>query len=381
MHNAEADWSLLPSVRVGQEYNDNFNLTTIPLEVLNTYFAGNILSSVQTEQSQTDLFGEYRGYRYWDQSQLDADDGTLRLSTNFNTEYTRTEFLAEAILDHPSSTQLLAGNQVFDRIERLSWSLSPGWTWIPTEFSTLKLSYSYNDLSYSEAPNFQTSLSDFFTHSVNASYTYTWDEYTSIFSDFLFVKTVNDEQMFKSDQFNLQIGLNHSFTETFDISLSAGGIILTSKFPVLVPNFRTLRFDIVSTNSTQSGYTINASVRKRYAYTNLSARYGRNLAPTINGGQVVQDSFRFSAEHQLSKVLVGNLNFGLLQWQNIALTISQPDRRQAFANVALTWQFDEAWSLDGGYRFDWLDRDGSPATNRNSVYININYNWDPIFLD
>jgi len=382
---AFAEWSVQPSVRAGQEYNDNFNLTADPLAVWNTNFRGSLRSTFKTEQSQTDFFGEYRGFRYLNESNLNADDGTVRLTTNHISEYNLFELSGEAILDHPSSAQLQAGNQNFNRIERLRWNISPSWTWTPNEYSKLQLYYRYDNISYDENPNIRTTRSDFFSHSANSSYTYALEEYTSIFGNISFIENVNDELNFKSDQISLQVGINHSFSETFDISMSGGGVILLSEteIPRLVLNPATSTFNIVSekVSNSQSGYIMNISVNKTFSHTKLTAQYFRNLTPTINGGQVIEDNFSLSAWHQISEYLHTSIGIGASQLDSIQSTLSQADRRNIYARISFSWQFFEGWWLDGGYRYRWLDREGIGARDGNSVYVNLRFDWSPILFD
>lgn len=385
VHDAVADWSMEPSFGVGQEYNDNFNINPDPLEVWVTNFTGGIRSTLQTEQIRTEIFGEYRGFRYLNERDLDANDGTLKLTSSYVTEYSRLDLTGDVILDHPSSSQIQAGNQVFDRIERLRWSITPTWTWVPNEYSTLQMNYRYNSVSYDDDPNIRTSRSDFFSHSATTSYTYSLEEYTSIFGNLSFVETVNDDLQFKSDQVSLQIGIDHSFSENFNVSLSGGGVLLLSESEIqrLVPNFSTLRFEVVSekVSSSVSGYIMSVSARKKFAYASLAAQYGRNLAPTINGGQVSQDIVSLSANQQISDHLGINVNLGASKSKSIQSTLSQSDRTQAFADISLSWKFDENWQLGGGYKYRWLGREGTASADRNSIYLNFKYNGSPLFLD
>jgi len=385
MQSAVTEWNIQPSVRAGGEYNDNFNLTSDPLTVWNTNFRGSILSTLKTEHLQSDFFGEYRGVRYLNQSNLDADNGTVRLTTSYASEFNRIDLTGQVILDHPSSTQLQAGNLNFNRIERLRWYISPAWTWTPNEYSTFQLDYRYDNTSFNQDPSFTTTRSDFISHSANSSYTYALKEYTSLFGNLSFIETVNDSLGFKSDQFNFQLGINHSFSETLDISLAGGSVILLSETETqrLVLNTLTSRLNIVSqkVSSSQSGYIMNISVKKSFPHTKLSALFQRNLTPTINGGQVTQDSISLSAQHRITEYLSANFGIGASQLRAIQSTLSQANRRNAYTTISLSWRFFERWWLDGGYRFRWLDREGIGAANRNSVYMNLRYDWPSQFID
>lgn len=373
-----AELSITPSFTLGQEYNDNFNLTADPVPVWRSFANAGIDTHYLEDEWEMSLNGQYRGSRYLNEPDLDADDGYLTYLGRFSTEYTQWTVSAGATLDHPSSSQLQAGAQVFDRIERLIWNVNPSFVWNIDEVSRLTSGYGYNNTSYADNPNRRSTQSDFFTHSGFVQYSRSLSERLQIYMQGQYIRTVNDELRFSTDQYILRAGFDYAFSETLNISAGGGGLKLYSTAQVqrLVPNFTTFQFDRVEETRTsdQVGYILNFSIDKRLETGRLQASFNRNLAPTAGGGQLELNALQFNGRKNLTDTLDLLATIDLSNTRQIAGTVSQLGRNRVNASLRMDWEFAENWFLEGGYTHNLQKIETRSAiTHRNRVFISVSY--------
>ena len=380
---ATADWTWQPFVQAGFDYNDNFNLTPVPLEVWRSYFSGRVRSKYREEQWGINFDGTYRGSRYIDHDEIDQDEGFVNLFGDYSSEYSTWELAANVSRDQPASSQLQAGNQVFNRIDRFIWSLAPAWNWNLSERSRLRIGYVYSSTAYSQAPTVRTTRSDYFTHTGSMLLSHQLYESTQVFSQWNLIETVNDTLGFKSDQYILSMGVQHSLSDTFQFTVSGGGLLLVSELQTsrLVFDPTTFTFRIVpnTIENTQSGYILNLSVSKSFENSTLSGSFDRNLSPAINGGQVELYRLRVNGRHRLTDRFSAILDINAFKSSAIQGTVTQNGQTRVFAKAFLQWEFSQNWNLDFGYWYGFRESENSNnAANRNSVFISLNYEWDPL---
>ena len=381
-NSAAADWTWQPFVQAGFEYNDNFNLTPIPLEVWRSYFSGRLLSNYRQEQWRINFDGTYRGSRYIDHDEIDQDEGFVNLFGDYSGEYSSWELVANIRRDQPASSQLQAGTQVFNRIDRFVWNLGPAWNWNLTERSRLRLGYVYSNTSYSQAPTVRTSLSDYYTHTGSALLTHQLYEATQVFGQWYFIESVNDSLGFKSDQYSLSVGVQHSFSDTLQFTASGGGLLLDTElqtFGLVFDPARSVFLVVPSTVvNTQTGYIFSLSLTKTFENASLYGSFDRNLSPTVNGGQVELYRLRVNAEHRITEQLSAHLDIYGSKSSFVQGTVSQTGQFRFNAKASLRWKFDQNWNFDCGYLYGYREVDGSNSSaNRNSVFVSLNYEWDP----
>ena len=375
-----AEWTWESANQAGMEYTDNFNLRPTPLKVWNSRLSTKIDTNYQQENWGLNLNGEYRGSRYISHSNLDQNEAFGNLLGRYATEYTQWDLAGGASLDQPSSSQLQAGNQVFNRIDRFIWYIAPALTWQMSEHTSLRANYRYNNTSYDQNDLINNNnRTGFFTHNGSLFLNHQTTEYTQLFSQASLVQTVNSTLGFKTQQYSLVLGFQHAFSESFDFTLSGGGLVLNSEIqsqgfglnPVtgqlgVVPN--TLKSEV-------TGYLLSLSVNKRFEQTSLGLSFDRNLSPTINGGQLEKNGFEFYINHRIKEYLTGSIQLSGSENTTIQSTVSQPGQTNFSSRISLNWQFDEDWSLIGGYTYRWREIQNSrfgPA-DANTVYFSIRY--------
>lgn len=372
-----------PNVFVAQSYTDNFNLSNDPTRVWSTAFTGSSRWLTNSEYWNTELKGNYHGARYFDKPELDKDEGFADIAAGYLTEYGIWELNGRYSVDQPSSSQLEAGSQVFDRVTRTNWRIGPAWSYRFSEKETLQLNYQYSQTAYSDDE--QSPRSDFFSHFALVGLNHALSETSSISTQASYSRFVNDGLSFESDQFVLQTGIDHAFSDSFDVSLAGGGILLLSKFVTqrCIVFFQSTCLAIVGEEdrSSQTGYVLNFSANKRFEYSDLSGTFSHNLSPTVDGGQVQRRELEIKLRQRLTEVLTATFAARASETETLESTLSESGRLNYSGDANLEWQLSRGWYLIGRYRYDRQKRENDrEASERNTLSLSIRYQWQPFAL-
>ncbi len=369
------EWEVSPSFIVGQEYRDNFNLTETPLEVWRTAFAGGIDSEYRTERGGIIFNGEYRGSRYIDNTDLNQDEGLVNFLFDYSSELDLWELDAGINLTQPSSSQLEAGNQVFNIITIRRWHITPSWNREINDYNDLKLDYSYEDTTYDDIPTFTTRFSDYYKHIASAILTHHFSEYTDLLGIGTYTGITNDSLRFNSDQYSLQAATTHEVSDSLNFYFAAGAVWLVSK-----PGSNLIRS---ATRNTNTNFIFDLKVEKEFEYTSLTAEYERYLQTTVSGGYVIRNQISAYLKQKISDQLTGTIKLRAFQSDRIKNTLSQNGRQNFSTRIELTWEFLEKWFLNGGYQYAWQDFDNTSTAGpgeQNTVFLSVRYELSPYFI-
>lgn len=369
------EWTITPSAYAGMEYRDNFNLTDTPLEVWRGVFSGAIESDYRTDQGGILFNGRYRGSRYISNTNLNQDEGFINLFGDYTSELNLWEIDAGIALEQPSSSQLEAGNQIFNIISRNRWHIAPSWTRELNAYNDVKLGYKYEDTSYEDIPTITTRFSDYFKHIASTTLTHHFSEYTDLSTIGTYTKTTNDSLRFNSDEYMVQAAVDHKFSDTFNFYFAAGGVWLVSHpGSNLVVNS--------TSQDTNADFVISLKLEKNFTYTNLSLGYDRYRRPSVSGGYVMRNEIVGRARHEITERLTGLVRLKTFQSDRVNNTLSQIGRQQFSSRFELSWEFLENWYLNGGYQYAWQDLD-SLATGpgeQHTVFLTLHYEMSPYFV-
>lgn len=384
-----AEWSAEPSISLSEEYNDNIRFTVSPHPgVWQSRLTPSLRLSSKNEASEISGSAQLNINRYAGDPQVeDRNDQIFSLLTRFqserNTWAMNVAYKQDSTADERNTTGV-----VQNFTQRSAFSLSPSWTRALTDRSSLKLDYSYQEVKYAThiTSNDYTSqqvggalqykLSERDQVSLSASYSKTDYAPVTKVGDpsplfYLSTTTVN-----KSDLRNIQLGIDHEFSETLRGSLALGKrIVLTIQEQSRAVCLGLVCAPPVSAKSeTQGpGTSFSANLGKTFEASKVSVFASRDTNAS-GSGLVETDKFGVSLNRTLTEKLTGSFDATVFRTKYIDATA--PGSRYYTFEPKLNWHFMERWTLDAGYRYARFEPDSAAAaTTANAVYLNLAYNW------
>ena len=417
------DITLGADANLVEEYNTNLFLTTAPHnDEWGQGVDGGLDLSVADERWGTSANARFNNRWYLPDSNLDyfnqlfswktyylMDRSRLGLDTQYNMDTTLT-----SQTDQTDPTANLGF--VFTRVPRTVRVVSPNWLYNLTEKTQLNLGYIYQDTTYDEKKNvarFPDSeantgylgLSHQLTERLQLTGSASYTDYalTSVKTP---VQGLVQVELFPG--FNVSVpgtfnipsvtssirtasvmgGINYFFTDTFDITLSAGGQHNeTSSPPYTITTEENLfgvtrpgnPIAIPGTSSSTLSEIISARATKRFENGALGLEYDRTISPNIQGALITYDNYSINGSYRFSSQLSTSLNF---TYSDRTFPTAQgqiiTNSNQLYgARPAINWQWDENWVLSGSYQFYYLSYTDIEATaTSHAVFLNIQYLFD-----
>lgn len=386
-----AEWSVLPSIRVRSDYDDNIQLTILPHDsVTSTWVAPRLDFGIASDIWRVDGGAELAARRFPGNDELDSDSQSYRLGYSYMTERSILQLNATS-----SRIGYLAGPKINPDVGLFTQNIntdtkvfSPSWTWSMTELTRLELTYSKSDVSYVNGES--SNLFDYGYSSLSVKLSNQFDVDTEIFmlpgySIYRVPATATE-----SKTTSLQVGITRTFSETMNGTLAIGGRDTSGETQVLVCKVY-LGPDCVQTaQETMSGRdssrTYNANLEKQFELAHLTATAGRSFNPSGNGQQVITDFVTFNLSRPFTVKTTGylvaegyNNNYRIsTQTDGVSAT---HDYRIYQIGPYLRWQMNREWNLEGGYRYTYIRRENEPtAATSNLVNLTLAYQWPKISI-
>lgn len=380
-----AEWSAEPSVRLRREYNDNINLTLQPHNSVN----GSIITpkldfGARAEIWQINATAELSRRRYSGESDLDRDDNTFRLASQYATERDTWRLEGNRTLDSVLSDELTSADIGVVQVQkrRESHGISPSWTRTLTETMQLQLAYQLNDVSYANGQS--VGLYDYRYSYTTARLTNYLSEQTQVFVTGGYSAFHVPATGFDSVGRIFQIGIARNFSETLQGSVLAGARrteSLTQGGQPIYTRISTIFGDLLvqtgvttDVRSEETSATFNGSLDKKFEKSRMNLTLSRSLDPSGSGGQVEQDSLDFRLNHPLTSRFELLFSAYALKSRTLESNISSNDRRYYYVEPGAYWHLSQEWKLSVGYRYTNLRREYEPKdATSNSVYLTLAY--------
>lgn len=387
------EWWMTPSLRLEGQYNDNISLTTAPhSSVTGTLIAPRLDLGVQAPVWQINGSAEFLRQSYSDRSNLGRDSQHYRFSSKYLTERSTWR------LDANRSYAPVLVNDAIDpdvgisqlRKDRQSTGVSPSWAWMMTELTQLQLSYQESDATYDDGQLF--GLFDYTSRSITAGLSHLLSSQTRATLSLGYSVFDVPANRFKSRSASTQVGLSHSFSDTFSSSLSIGAqrtvsegfirgdclikdeeFFFDSNFNLTVIEVCRV-FAIVPISQDKITTLISAGLEKKFEATRLSANFSRSIVPSGSGILVQTDALSIQASRPFSARLTGSLSTGVYDVSSNFGEFTDTDRRLIYAHPGLLWRWTERWGIETSLRYNRLKYDNRPnaATGR-AVFLKLSY--------
>ena len=284
-----AEYVVTPSLTLRETYDDYVYFQDIDdfEHLISPAFEVN----AGTETAQWQAACAWNISKYQRHDELDSVDQTYRLSASAApSPLLQLNISGGYTYDYTFTSTLEESGLVAERSRRSSATVRPGATIVLTPRNTLEFSYDFNKTHYD-----LERYSDYVVHGLNLSWFHDLrNERTRIICA-ISGNGVNFEQDVgdvKQRTYRAMAGLDHRWTETLKVTLTAGAHYTESKFPktelVFVPP-ASLTTTTRTVEEDNTGFICEGGLNWRFEPVTLSARVSRDIAPSIYGEVMTRD--------------------------------------------------------------------------------------------
>ena len=375
-----AEVSLLPSIGITAEYNDNIDFSR-------TYEEDDYLTRIRPALDldyKTDLLslkgrGAVTVIRYLDATRRNTEyydfgfDGaykvTERLSAEARVSYRKDETLESELEE--------TGLVTFPE-DRTRYTAGGGVVYALTERSELGVDFDHNDTNYDSASDV-----DYTYDSLALTFNHLLDN----MKDVLTVKTgfsAYDSDASETDSYSLYLGLAHPFSETWSLSCFLGARYTSTDYffiqqglvydPSLLPGypFRRVYQQVEETDRGWGGLA-DISLTKTGEDYSGTVGFNHDLSYSSQGDPIDRDRLYFRATKRMTRRLSMGLTGSAYITQSSG-KFDQEDSRHLDLGTSLTYRLTETYSLSAAYGYSY-HKDKTVSENqgydRNRVWLNL----------
>lgn len=266
----------------------------------------------------------------------------------------------------------------FSNLNRDTFRVTAGATYSYSERIELGLTASMQDVSYEEAA--RRLLFDFSFTNVNASATYLLDDKTRLTAQFGYSDFKSPDANGATETLIFQIGIFRALSDTLSIDINAGlnhsSLSFQSFELISVPPFG-LIFQGTDRTSNEVGYVVNGVLRKSFSWVDTEFNYSRNLNPSSQGSQSIDESYRFAATKEISKRLSVLTDIQYLDRSSEGPNVTGLDVKLLWVRALLSYELTPNLELQTFYRHRTRSfRDQFAATHE--LRAQIIYSFEPM---
>ncbi len=370
-----AEWRFDPVFRIAGDYDDNpfLSIRTDVDENVSGYLAeAGVKIAYRSETADFSIRPRIRTSAYGSDTDIDSDDQFLRfnfnrdtVSTNFrfrgrySRESTRTAERADTDLTVEDPDEILDDDtgRVGIRGRRESLNLVPTFTYNISNVNAVSLNLNYTDTRFDEDA-FAGLLTDYADLRVNASFRRAISERT----DFIVTATARNYQTDRGnnevDGIGLNVGIGRSLSETTRIRAVVG-----------------LEDTELASGESDQNWVADVSFVRKLKTIRILAQYRRSIAASGSGDLATRDSINLNFSRDLNDRISAGI--GVRAYATHALKVGPgilDDRNYIQLRPQITWHISPAFSLEGNYRFTFLDRESlGESSNSNQVTLWLSY--------
>ena len=382
-----AEWSALPSVRVGQEYNDNLQLTIQPHNsVIGSMVAPKLDLAVTSDIWQLSGGAEAVQKRFSGDSALNRDDRFYNLGASYSTERSTWQLTGSSTKSSVLADEIVSPDTGLVEIQKVQdiHSINPTWTWSMNERTQLQIAYSLSNVSYVDGQS--VGLNDYSTRAISAQLSNNFDLHDQIFVSAGYAIFNVPSTTFESKSNLYQAGITRTFSETMKGTLSAGRRNSSSEQTVLTCSVPNPFFPIfgppclqtaqITASSRATSSVFSGILDKTYETTRLKITLSRIFDPSGLGGEVRTDSQEVRLSRQFTPKLSANFFLGNYEYKSETGNLPGIDRHYYTYGPGLHWMWTEELSVDMNYLYRHIKRaDEDKPTSSNSAYLTLKYQW------
>lgn len=371
-----ADWSIVPTVVQRSEFNSNLNYSFN--NVISDYiFTLQPAAEFNYTTEITRLQGRLglTGLHYLTHSELDHIDQNYQINARYQAAPRLNLSLNSTyISDSTLQEEILASGLVMSRTPRQYIQIGPGLTYNLTERLLGTISYNFNRVMYDD-PDFI----NYTGHQAGLTFTYLCrNEKTTLINNNIIRGTYypggND---YKSLGF--YAGVNHKFTERWDVNFMGGVNVSFYNFDTQVADFSLFPFFVlVKTQRIKSSdVTPYVSISTNYRWTSLtvSGGFSRDQSPSAYGGVYEVNRIYLSCGYNITERLRAGLS-GSYYLSNISSQSTSNENSFYSISPTFTYQITEKMSVTPGYSYSGReDITGDQSAHTHMAWLQFSYTY------
>ncbi|MGH8488079.1 MAG: hypothetical protein ACREXS_04195 [Gammaproteobacteria bacterium] len=373
-----------PRLRAGTEFNDNKRLTLLAHDSVfgsSFEFGGALIYA--SEVNAVKLTPRTRILRYTEDSGVDLDsedvfvDGLAehtgeRLGWELRSNFTRDTTLVSE-LETTGITQVRKIHQ--------SYELSPSVSYLATEYNTIRLGGTYNDVVYEDAEN--AGLLDYDYASVSLSDSYTITDRSQLTATVFYSRFEPVGNRSKTESIGGQAGYQWVWSDALQGSVALGYVSndvqqTEIELQAVQTPFGPFFFPIeVERNTTEGGLLVDATIEKTLENSLLTGSFRRAVIPTGNGRQNNRDEVRFSARHDFTDRTQANVGFVYTNSSDQSQGNEENSRDYFRIEAAWRYRLSERLSLSVSYAHARLASTiGDEVALSNAFFVTLGFDGD-----
>ncbi len=371
-----ADWSLVPSMNLRSEFNTNLNYDFKNPKsdyLFTVQYASEYNYATEVLQLQGRL--GLTGLHYITNSSADHIDQSYQINGKYALT-PRCNFILNSayIVDSSLQEELSTSGVIMTRTPRQSIAAGPGLAYNLTESLMATVNYNFNRVMYQD-PQFR----NYTNHQVGLRLDYLLsNEKSTLIGNVLARESLypgNDS--YKSLGF--YAGINHKFSERWEVNLMAGANYSLMDFATQVLDFSQAPYFIlvktVRARSTEVTPYLSLSTTGRWTKWTLTASFSRDQSASAYGAISEVYQGNLSAKYNFTERLAGTLTAG---YSKSSQAGKNSTYKSEYYNVGpqLTYQVTEKLSVSPGYKYGQRnDITGSRSANAHSVWAMLTYTY------
>lgn len=377
--NASSSERLLEaSITARSEYNDNIFLTASAHDSVSSVVVTPSLSGIIKEQNwQLDLNSRLRINRYSD-SELNSTGQLFKLTGQYNAERN----IFSLSIGHDLISSLRSTSSDFgissQQVERKTQSVTPQFTRLLTERSILSLSYSYSDADYDDDADSRFVAS--YTETATVALRYNLSETDQVSINLQGVDYTRKDNLGDIQLFNINLRLDHQFSENLSVDLSVGGSRRNST------NLQTSVLDFFGTSilvsqeidNKTNGKTLDFGFNQLLESGEFGVRVNRDTTTNSFGGLDEIDTFVINYNERLSSLWRYDLVARYNNTNSISVATTSTDREVISLEARTSYSITRDWNMSLSYRYSQRKFTSISSTGNtpdsNRLQIGLTYN-------
>lgn len=351
------EYSIVPSVSLREEVNDNILMTAGPHStVWGSHLSPSFRFSAAMERWRLD--GDFWSSisRYVGEDGLDMNDASLRLSSEYNTELDRWRLFGAMTRDAAWKSELLETGLVLGLQRRTLGAIGGSWRRTVTERVSVKGELEYREARYSDDRS--GGLFDYQLLIGTIETIYALSEKDQLSASLEILDYRADSVGVESKNMGLSLSWVHPVSETFQWTLSVGVRELFTHFSSGGETQKSEEF----------GWLAAAMLQKKWERTLLKGDFIQQIDPSGAGYLIEVNRLSGAIEQKLTENMVGSLVANFYRTRPLQGDLSPPDSIAYNVGPRWSWHWIEEWSMLFDYRYAWLKRDdGSHPIHSNSI--------------
>lgn len=356
------EYVVTPSINLQETYDDNVYFRNV--DDFEHLISPGLVLEARTEKGELKTSGTWDISEYHRHDELDSVDQTYRLSASLMpTDLCRLDFSGEYIDDYTFVSALEESGLVADRSRRKRATVEPGVVMVLDPRNSLGVSYDFVKTQFD-----LEGYSDYRVQGLTLIWAHDlMNERTSI------ICSVSGNQVdydqtdgdTKQQTFIGLVGVDHQFSEAFQVALQAGARYTESEFTS----------GVLTVDDDDTGFVVDGTLGWRLERFTLSANVNRDFRPSIYGENTTRDRVRASLGYRFTEKSRASLSTAYYRNETDGV-LDEEKRRTYSVRPLVSYRFTENIDLQLGYRYTWTENEITDnSEERNRIFVKLSMTW------